>query len=91
MCPLLNESGDLVTEETEKSNVLSALFSLVLTSKTELQASQASETYGNIQNKEELPLLERGQVMEHLNKFDTHKSMGSDGMQPQVLREGHSR
>lgn len=80
-----------MTEDREKSNVFCALFSLVFTSKTQLQESQASETYRNIQNKEELPLLERDQVMEHLNNFDTHKSMWSDGMQPQVLREGHSQ
>ncbi|XP_009330384.1 PREDICTED: carbonic anhydrase-related protein [Pygoscelis adeliae] len=56
-------------------------------SKTELQESQAPETHRNIWNKEELPLLEEDQVREHLNNLDTHKSMGPDGMQVQVLRE----
>ncbi|KAK4826401.1 hypothetical protein QYF61_008688 [Mycteria americana] len=54
---------------------------------TELQESQAPETHRNIWNKEELPLLEEDQVMEHLNSLDIHKSMGPNGMQPQVLRE----
>ena len=85
--PLLNGAGELVPEDTEKANVLSALFSLVFTDKTNLQESQAPETRANIWNKEELPLSEEDQVREHLSNLDAHKSMGPDGMQPQVLRE----
>ncbi|PKU35728.1 rna-directed dna polymerase from mobile element jockey- hypothetical protein [Limosa lapponica baueri] len=37
--------------------------------------------------KEDFPLVEEDQVKEQLNKLDTRKSMGPDGMHPRVLRE----
>lgn len=32
-------------------------------------------------------MVEEDQVKDHLGKLDNHKSMGPDGMQPQLLRE----
>ncbi|KAK4807097.1 hypothetical protein QYF61_018438 [Mycteria americana] len=63
--PLLNEAGDLVTQDMEK----------------------AEETWGKVWSKEDVPLVEEDQVREYLSKLDIHKSMGPDGMHPQVLRE----
>jgi len=36
---------------------------------------------------EDLPLVEEGQVRDHLSKLGTHKSTGPEGMHQQVLRE----
>ncbi|GAB0202828.1 mitochondrial enolase superfamily member 1 [Grus japonensis] len=49
--------------------------------------SQILEVGEKVQRKEDLPLVEEDQVREHLGKLDIHKSMGPDGMHPQVLRE----
>ncbi|GAB0204443.1 mitochondrial enolase superfamily member 1 [Grus japonensis] len=43
---LLNETGDLVMQDMEKSEVLNVVFALAFTSKTGLQESQAPETRG---------------------------------------------
>lgn len=37
--------------------------------------------------KEDVSLVEKSQVREHLSRLDIHKSPGSDRMHPQVLRE----
>lgn len=38
-------------------------------------------------NTEDVPLVEEDQVGEYLSKLDIDKSMGLDGIHPQVLRE----
>ncbi|KAK4829233.1 hypothetical protein QYF61_002498 [Mycteria americana] len=38
-------------------------------------------------SKKDVPLVEEDQVSEFLSKLDIHKSMGPDGMHPQVLRD----
>ena len=87
MGPLLNEMGDLVTQDMEKADVLNAFFASAFTSKTGLQESQVPATRGKGWIKDDVPLVEEDQVKEYLSKLDTHKPMDPDGMQPQVLRE----
>lgn len=41
---LLNKTGDIVTQDTEKAEVLDAFFASVLISKTDFQESQVSES-----------------------------------------------
>ena len=42
--------------------------------------SQAPKTREKGWSKEDLLLVEKDQVREHLNKLDIHESMGPDGM-----------
>ncbi|GAB0206374.1 mitochondrial enolase superfamily member 1 [Grus japonensis] len=48
---------------------------------------QTLEVGQKVLQKEDLPLVEEDQVREHLGNLDIHKSMGPDGMHPQVPRE----
>jgi len=60
--PLLNESGDLVTQDMEKADVWKAFFALVFSSKIVLQKSQVPETMGKMRSKEGVPLVKEDQV-----------------------------
>jgi len=85
--PLLNEAGVLVTEDTEKAELLNAFLASVFISKTIPQESQAPEVREEAYREDDLPLVEEDCVRGHLSNLDTHKSMGPDGMHPRVLRE----
>ncbi|PKU39220.1 rna-directed dna polymerase from mobile element hypothetical protein [Limosa lapponica baueri] len=52
-----------------------------------LQELQTLEETEKVWTKEDFPLVEEDQVREQLSKLDIHKSVGPDGMHPQVLRE----
>jgi len=85
--PLLNKVGALVTEDTEKAELLNASFASVFTAKASPQESQDLGLREEACKKDDLPLAEEDQVRDHFSNLDTHKSMGPDGMHPQVLRE----
>lgn len=61
---MLYKTGDLVTQDMERAEVLSTFFTLVLTRKTDFQDSQAPEAWGIVWSKEDLPLVEWDQVRE---------------------------
>ncbi|GAB0186019.1 mitochondrial enolase superfamily member 1 [Grus japonensis] len=84
---LLNEVGALVMEDTEKAELLNAAFVSVFIAKAGPQESQTLEAGEKVLRKEDLPLVEKGRVRERLGKLNIHKSMGPDGIHPQVLRE----
>ncbi|GAB0208357.1 mitochondrial enolase superfamily member 1 [Grus japonensis] len=80
--PLLNEVGALVMEDTEKVELLNAAFASVFTAKADPQESQTLEVGEKVLRKEDLPLVDKDRVRDHLGKLDIHKSMGPDGMHP---------
>ncbi|GAB0209533.1 mitochondrial enolase superfamily member 1 [Grus japonensis] len=49
--------------------------------------SQTLEVGEKVWRKEDLPLVEEDRVRDRLGKLNIHKSMGPDGMYPQVLKE----
>ena len=55
---MLYKTGDLVTQNMERAEVLSTFFTLALTSKTDFQDSQAPEAWEIVWSKEDLPLVE---------------------------------
>ncbi|CAM4597055.1 unnamed protein product [Lepidochelys kempii] len=81
---LLNEGGNLVTEDVEKANVLKAFFASVFTNKVSSQTtalgSTAWEGGGQPSVKEEV-------VRDYLEKLDEHKSMGPDALHLRMLKE----
>ncbi|PKU48001.1 rna-directed dna polymerase from mobile element jockey-like [Limosa lapponica baueri] len=85
--PLLNEVGALVMEDTEKVELLNAFSASVFTAKASPQESQTLEAREKVWRKEDFPLVKENRVRDHLGKLNTHKSMGPNGMHPQVLRE----
>jgi len=77
----------LVTEDAEKAELLNAFFASVFSAKASPQESQALEVREEACRKDDLPLVKQDFVRDHLSNLDVHKSMGPDGMHPQVLRE----
>ncbi|PKU38353.1 rna-directed dna polymerase from mobile element jockey-like [Limosa lapponica baueri] len=86
VCTLLNDVGALVMEDAEKVELLNAFFASVFTAKAGPQEPQTLEVGETAWSKEDSPLI-TDRVRDHLSKFDTHKSMGPDGMHPRVQRE----
>ncbi|CAM5148805.1 unnamed protein product [Eretmochelys imbricata] len=82
--PLLNEGGNLVTEDVEKANVLNAFFASVFTNKVSSQTTALGSTAweGGAQ-----PSVEKEVIQDYLEKLDEHKSMGPDALHPRVLKE----
>ncbi|CAM4707287.1 unnamed protein product, partial [Lepidochelys olivacea] len=82
--PLLNEGGNLVTEDVEKANVLNVFFASVFTNKLSSQtAALGSTAWGG----GDQPSVEKEVVRDYLEKLDVHKSMGPDELHPRVLKE----
>ncbi|CAM4672926.1 unnamed protein product [Lepidochelys kempii] len=82
--PLLNEGGNLVTEEVEKANVLNAFFASVFTNKVSSQTAALGITKWG---RDGQPSVEIEVVRDYLEKLDVHKSMGPDELHPRVLKE----
>lgn len=72
----------LGTKDTEKAELLNAVFASVFTFKASLQESQTLKTRENVWRKEDFPFVEENQVTKRLSKPDTHKSMGPNRMHP---------
>ncbi|CAM4581387.1 unnamed protein product [Caretta caretta] len=82
--PLLNEGGNLVTEDVEKANVLNNFFASVFTNKVSSQTTALGSTaWGG----GDQPTVEKEVVPDYLEKLDEHKTMGPDALHPRVLKE----
>ncbi|GAB0177945.1 mitochondrial enolase superfamily member 1 [Grus japonensis] len=84
---LWKETGDLVTQYMEKAEVVNEFFVLVFTSKCSSHTTQVTEGKGRDWENEEPPTVGEDQVRDRLGSLKVHKSMGSDEMHLQVLRE----
>ncbi|CAM4508367.1 unnamed protein product [Lepidochelys kempii] len=82
--PLMNEGGNLVTEDVEKANVLNDFFASVFTNKVRSQTAVLGITTWGIDGQ---PSVEKEVVRDYLEKLDVHKSMGPDELHPRVLKE----
>ncbi|CAM5163476.1 unnamed protein product [Eretmochelys imbricata] len=80
--PLLNEGGNLVTEDVEKANVLNAFFASVFTNKVSSQTTALGSTaWGG----GDQPSVEKEVVRDYLEKLEVH--MGPDALHLRVLKE----
>ncbi|GAB0184104.1 mitochondrial enolase superfamily member 1 [Grus japonensis] len=83
--PLQNETGDLVTQDMRKAEVLNDFFASVFTGKCLSHTAQVTE--GRDWENAEPPTVGEDQVREYLRNLKVHKSMGPDELHPWVLRE----
>ncbi|GAB0205472.1 mitochondrial enolase superfamily member 1 [Grus japonensis] len=83
--PLRNETGDLVTQDMEKAEVLNDFFASVFTGKCLSHTAQVTE--GRDWENAEPPTVGEDQVQEYLRNLKVHKSMGPEELHPRVLRE----
>lgn len=85
MGSVMNGRGDLILKEMEAVQVLNALFTLIITGKTNLQQSQVSETTTEVQGQVNLSLMEEDQLRGYLKNTDMYNSLGPAGMHLQGL------
>ena len=85
--PLWKETGNLVTRDMEKAEVLNDFFSSVFSGKGSSHTTQATESKSMNLEKEDLPAVGEDQVRDHLKNLKVHKSMGPNEIHPRVLRE----
>ncbi|GAB0176509.1 mitochondrial enolase superfamily member 1 [Grus japonensis] len=83
--PLQNETGELVTQDMEKAEVLNESFASAFTGKCSSHTTQVTE--GRDWENAEPPTAGEDQVQEYLRNLKVHKSMGPDELHVQVLRE----
>ncbi|GAB0205343.1 hypothetical protein GRJ2_002999900 [Grus japonensis] len=85
--PLWKETGDLVTQDMEKAEVLNKSFASVFTNKYSSHTAQVTKGKGRDWGDEEPPTIGEDEVQDHLRNLKVHKSMEPDEMHPRVLRE----
>ena len=85
--PLQKETGDLVSWDMEKAEVLNDFSASVFTSKCSSHTAQVAEGKSRDWENEEPPTVGEDQVHDHLRNLKVHKAMGPDEMHPWVLRE----
>ena len=84
---LWKQTGDQVTQDMGKAEVLNDFFASVFTSKCSSHTAQVAEGKGRDWENEELSIVGEDQVQDHLRILKVPKSMGPDEVHPQVLRE----
>lgn len=79
---VLNEVDTLVTKDTEKVGLPIVFFASILTSKASPQEFKTLVVRKSGQ-REDFSLVEKDQIRSHLDKTDTHKSIGHKGLHPE--------
>jgi len=85
--PLCNETGDLVTWDMEKAEVLNNFFASVFTSKCSSDTARVTEGKGRDCENEEPHTVGEAQVQGHLRNLKVRKSIGPDEVHLRVPRE----
>ena len=80
---LLNEAGNVTTEDNEKAEVLNAFFTAVFKSKTSYpQVSPLSDLAVSAGEQTKPPTVQEETVRDLLLQLDCHKSIGPDEIHP---------
>ena len=74
MGPVLNEVGNMLREDTEKTGLLNAFFALGFAAKNAPWESQTLEIKKRLWGMEEFLLVEEDLVRNHLGNINAHKS-----------------
>uniref|UniRef100_A0A7M4E7A5 Reverse transcriptase domain-containing protein n=1 Tax=Crocodylus porosus TaxID=8502 RepID=A0A7M4E7A5_CROPO len=82
---LLNQLGQLTTDAQEKANLLNGYVVSVFHQPHGMVLPTVGQ--GGPGEGDSLPSIEADLMKEHLNKLDTFKSVGPDGLHPRVLRK----
>ncbi|GAB0199980.1 mitochondrial enolase superfamily member 1 [Grus japonensis] len=85
--PLRNETGDLITQDMEKAEVLNDFFASVFTGKCLSHTTQVTDSKGRDWENAEPPTVGEDQVREYLRNLKVHKSVGPDELHLRILRE----
>ena len=85
---LLDETGNMTTEDKEKADVLNAFFTSVFKSQTSYpQVSPLSDLAALAREHTKPPTIQDETARDLLLQLNCHKSMGLDEIHPRVLRE----
>jgi len=79
---LWKETGDLVTRDMEKAEMLSDFLASVITGKGFSHTTHIAESNSKNLEKVDLPAVSEDQVWDHLKNMKVHKSMGPNEIHP---------
>ncbi|GAB0189105.1 mitochondrial enolase superfamily member 1 [Grus japonensis] len=85
--PILFEDGHLTNRDEEKAEAFNAFFASVFNNTDRPWAARSSESEDHSCGSSEFPFVDTEIVRDQLYQLNVHKSMGSDGIHPRVLKE----
>jgi len=83
----MSKTGNLVSTDEEKAEVLNNFFALVFTGNLSPQPSRVNGPQDGDQRDRVRPTVREDQVCDQLRNLNIRKSMGPDEMHPRVPRE----
>jgi len=86
--PLRKETGDLVTWDIPKSEVLTDFLASVFTGKCSSHTSQVADVKSKDWENEEMPTVGEDLVQDHLRNLKVHKSTGPGEVPASVCPKG---